>query len=79
MFIPTRNLTNKWVKPNPPVNDRKKEHEALKKGVKILYDDVARIPLYNYVPIFAMKGNVDFLPMKRHPFELVLGKNITVK
>jgi peptide/nickel transport system substrate-binding protein len=61
------------------VNDRKKEHEAIKAGVKVLYDDAARIPLYSYDPIFAVKANVDFLPMKRHPFEMVLVKNITVK
>jgi ABC-type transport system substrate-binding protein len=61
------------------VNDRKKEHEALKKGIKILYDDVARIPLYSYDPVFAMKANVDFLPMKRHPFEMVLIRNMTVR
>lgn len=61
------------------VNDRKKEHEAIKAGAKVLYDDVARISLYSYDPIFAVKANVDFLPMKRHPFEMVLVKNITVK
>jgi peptide/nickel transport system substrate-binding protein len=61
------------------VGDPKKEREALRNGMKILYDDVARIPLYNYVPIFAMKENIDFLPVKRHPFELTLIKNITVK
>ncbi len=61
------------------VSDRKKEHEALKKGVQILYDDAARIPLYSYDPVFAMKNNVDFQPLKKHPFEMVMVKNMKVK
>ena len=61
------------------INDRKKEHEAIKGGMKVLYDDAARISLYSYDPVFAAKANVDFLPMKRHPFEMVLIKNMTVK
>jgi peptide/nickel transport system substrate-binding protein len=61
------------------INDLKEQNEAIRQGAKILHDDVAGIPLYNYVPIYAMKKNIDFLPQIRYPFEVLLVKNMSVK
>jgi peptide/nickel transport system substrate-binding protein len=61
------------------ITDIKKQGEAIKAAAQVLYDDCARIPLYSYVPIYAMKENVDFKPMKRHPFEMILLKNATIR
>jgi peptide/nickel transport system substrate-binding protein len=59
--------------------DDAKRGELIKKAVKIVHDDVAFLPLYNTVPIFAMKKNVDFSPTRKFPFELVRVRDITVK
>jgi len=61
------------------ITDVKKRHEAIKAADKILFDDAGRIPIYNFVPIYAMKENIDFKPMKKHPFEMILLKNTTIK
>jgi peptide/nickel transport system substrate-binding protein len=74
---------------NPEVNklgaeakaivDDAKRGEAIKKVVRIIYDDVAVIPIYNTVAIFAMKENIDFNPTKKHNMELILVKDVTLK
>jgi peptide/nickel transport system substrate-binding protein len=61
------------------INDRKTQDEALKAAIKVLYNDVAYIPLYNYVPVYAMKDYVEYDIMKHHPFELILLKNAHIK
>ena len=61
------------------LGDREKQHEALKAGIKILCEDVAYIPLYNYVPVYAMQDYVEFKPMIRHPFEMIILKNADIK
>ena len=59
--------------------DDAKRGELIKKAAKIAHDDVAFIPIYSTVPIFAMKKNIDFSPTRKYPFELVRVKHITVK
>ena len=59
--------------------DDVKRGELIKKAARIAHDDVAFIPIYSTVPIFAMKKNVDFSPTRKYPFELVRVKHITVK
>ena len=59
--------------------DDSKRGELIKKAAKIAHDDVAFIPIYNTVPIFAMKKNIDFSPTRKYHFELVRVKHITVK
>lgn len=59
--------------------DDAKRGELVKKAVKIAHDDVAFIPIYNTIPIYAMRKNVDFSPTRKFPFELMRVKNITVK
>ena len=59
--------------------DDAKRGELIKKAARIAHDDVAFIPIYSTVPIFAMKKNVDFSPTRKYPFELVRVKHITVK
>jgi peptide/nickel transport system substrate-binding protein len=59
--------------------DDTKRGEVIKKIVKILYDDVAAIPIYNTVAVFAMKENIDFKPARNHQMEVILVRDITVK
>ena len=59
--------------------DDAKRGDLVKKAVRIACDDVAFIPLYNTVPIFAMSKNMDFSPTRKFPFELVRVKHITMK
>jgi peptide/nickel transport system substrate-binding protein len=58
--------------------DDSKRAELIKKAVRILYDDVAVIPIYNAVAVFALKDNIDFRPTQQHTMELILIKDIII-
>lgn len=59
--------------------DDTRRGELIKKAVKMLHEDVASIPLYNTVAIYAMKKNIDFVPPFKTNFEILFLKDITVK
>jgi len=56
-----------------------KRAELIKKAVRILYDEVAFIPIINNVSVYAMKKNIEFVPTQKHGMDLVLVKDIAVK
>ena len=58
--------------------DDTKRAEVIKKAVKIIHEDVATIPIYNHISVFAMKKNIDFKPMQKNNFDLILIKDVTV-
>jgi peptide/nickel transport system substrate-binding protein len=60
------------------VNDAKRG-EIIKKVVRILYDEVVRIPICDLVAFYAMKKNIDFTPTRGILHDLVLVKDVTVK
>jgi ABC-type transport system substrate-binding protein len=60
------------------VNDAKRA-EIIKKAVRLLHDDVARIPICDIVAFYAMKKTIDFTPTKGILFDLVLVKDVIMK
>lgn len=60
------------------VNDGKRA-EVIKKAVRIVQEDVASIPIWNMIPVFALKKNIDFKPTQRHVNASILVKDITIK
>jgi peptide/nickel transport system substrate-binding protein len=60
------------------VNDTKRA-ELIKKAVRICYEDVAAIPIFSPVFVYAMKKNIDFKPTQKHAQDLVLVKDIAFK
>jgi peptide/nickel transport system substrate-binding protein len=59
--------------------DETKRAELIKRAVRITYDDVAAIPIYNAVKPYAMKKNIDFRPMQNHPGHQLLVKDMTIR
>ena len=59
--------------------DDAKRAELIKKAVRITYDDVAAIPIFNAVSLFAMKKNIDYKPMQNHPGQQLLIRDMTKK
>jgi peptide/nickel transport system substrate-binding protein len=60
------------------MNDAKRA-EVIKKGVKLIQDEVASIPIFNTVAVYAMKSNIDFKPTQKHNMDLILLKDVTIK
>jgi peptide/nickel transport system substrate-binding protein len=60
------------------VNDTKRG-ELIKKAVKIIHEDVASIPIFTMVAVYAMKANIDFKPTQKHHHDLLLVKDVTIK
>jgi peptide/nickel transport system substrate-binding protein len=59
--------------------DDVKRGELIRKGVKIVHEEVASIPIFNMIPVFALKKNVDFKPTQKNLHDLILVKDITLK
>jgi len=59
--------------------DDAKRAELIKKGVRIIADDVATIPIWANVSVYAMKPDIDFTPTFRAQNALVLVKDIRIK
>lgn len=56
-----------------------KRAELIKKGMRIIADDVATIPIWANVSVYAMKPDIDFTPTLRAMDALVLVKDIKIK
>lgn len=69
----------KVIKEARATADDTKRGELIKKGVKIICDDVATIPIYNMVPVYAMKKDIDFNPTLKNPFDLILVKDVSMR
>ena len=59
--------------------DDPKRAELIKKGVRMLYEDVAAFPIFNTVTVYAMKKNIEFTPTEQIQFDLVLVKDVTIR
>jgi len=59
--------------------DEAKRGELIKKGVKIVHEDVASIPVFNNVIVYGMKKNIDFKPTEKFQFDVIFVKDITVR
>jgi peptide/nickel transport system substrate-binding protein len=59
--------------------DNNRRAEVIKRAVNKTIDDVAMIPIFNSVAIYAMKNNIDFRPTEKINMDLVNLKDITVK
>ena len=60
------------------VNDAKRA-ELIKQAVKICYDEVAAIPIFSPVFVYAMTKNIDFTPTQKNAQDLVLIKDIVIR
>lgn len=58
--------------------DEKKRAEIVKKAQRLIIAEAPAFPIYNYIPMYAMKKNIDFKPTEKYPFTLVKVKNITI-
>ena len=45
----------------------------------MIQEDVASIPIFNTVAVYAMKKNIDFKPTEKHQMDLVLIKDVDIK
>jgi peptide/nickel transport system substrate-binding protein len=59
--------------------DDTKRAELIKKAVRICYDDVAGIPIFSPVFVYAMKQNIDFKPTQKNAQDILLVKDITMR
>jgi len=59
--------------------DDKARGDLARKALRALYDDVGGIPIYSTVPIYGMKDNIDFKPIKKYPFDTVHVLNMSIK
>jgi hypothetical protein len=51
----------------------------VKEAVRIIQEDVASIPIFNVIPVYAMKKNIDFNPTRKIVHDLVLVKDVTIR
>jgi peptide/nickel transport system substrate-binding protein len=56
-----------------------KRGELIKKGVRIVHEDVASIPVFNNVIVYGMKKNIDFKPTEKFQFDVIFVKDMAVK
>ena len=55
------------------------DYPGLQKGVRVVHEEVASIPIFNMIPVYAMKKNIDLTPTQKVPHDLVLVKDITMR
>jgi peptide/nickel transport system substrate-binding protein len=60
------------------INEAKRA-ELIKKGVRIIDEDVASIPIFNTVIVYALKKNIDFKPTRKYNLDLMLVKDVTMR
>lgn len=60
------------------VNDAKRA-EVIKRGIRIIQEDVATIPIFNTVIVYGMKKNIDFHPTNGIVHPMVFVKDITIR
>jgi peptide/nickel transport system substrate-binding protein len=58
--------------------DATKRGAVLRKAARLISDDVATIPIFNTVSVYAMKKNIDFKPTQNQPMELIHVKDVTI-
>jgi hypothetical protein len=56
-----------------------KRAQVIKKAVEMITHDVAVIPIYNTVAVFAMQENIDFKPTQKYQMDVVFVKDITLR
>jgi peptide/nickel transport system substrate-binding protein len=59
--------------------DDLKRGELIKKAVRIIHEDVATIPVFNTVAVYAMKTNIEFKPTQKHAQDLLLIRDVTMR
>jgi peptide/nickel transport system substrate-binding protein len=59
--------------------DDTKRGELIKKAVRMIYDDVGRIPICDIVYFFAMKKTLDFTPTNRLFLDLLQVRDVVLK
>ncbi len=59
--------------------DDSKRAKLIQKAVRIIQEDVASIPIFNVIPVYAMKKNIDFTPTQKIVHDLVLVKDVTIR
>lgn len=60
------------------VNDAKRS-ELIKKAVTTIHEDVAGVPIFSTVSLYAMRNNIDFSPTQKYAIDLFLIKDVTIK
>lgn len=59
--------------------DDSKRATLVQEAVRIIQEDVASIPIFNVIPVYAMKKNIDFKPTQKIVHDLVLVKDVTIR
>jgi peptide/nickel transport system substrate-binding protein len=59
--------------------DDEKRAELVKKGMRLLHEDVASVHLWGKATVYSMKKNINYTPTRKTDFPLMLVKDITVK
>lgn len=59
--------------------DDTKRGDLIKKAVRMIHEDVATIPIFNVVNVYAMKKNIDFKPTQKWLMDLLLAKDVTMR
>jgi hypothetical protein len=59
--------------------DDTKRGEVIKKGVRMLHEDVATIAIFNTIYVYAMKANIDFKATQKFTLPVVLVRDVTVR
>ena len=60
------------------VNEGKRA-ELIRKVAATVHEDVAVIPVYNMIAIYAMKKNIEFAPTQKYAMDLILIKDIRIR
>jgi peptide/nickel transport system substrate-binding protein len=59
--------------------DDTKRGELIKKAIRILYDDVAIIPITAHKMVYMMSKNIDFIPTVKTQYPQILVKDVKIK
>ena len=59
--------------------DDKQRGELLKKALRIMYDDVAYIPIWHNISVFATKKNIEYTPTLKQSDPLMLIKEVKIR
>lgn len=53
--------------------------EIIRKVTSAVHEDVAVIPVYNMIAVYAMKKSIDFTPTQKYAMDLILIKDVKIK
>jgi peptide/nickel transport system substrate-binding protein len=65
------------VEAKSTINDAKRA-EVIKKATKLIDEEVASIPIFNYVAVYVMKKNIDFNPLLGRGQDLIHVRDIKI-